>query len=246
MASHGNSKSPKPFYGTLPSTVQQIKSECSASGPKQVVATLSASAGGIVGASYPGQLPRNEEQVSNFKKRNEVGGTAAQNQISSEANDLYTVMLQAHLEDTGKKFVRDIKAYPEPAVILASDLQLNDIVRFCCNPFEYSVLTVDPTFSLGDFDVTPTTYRHLLLECNRSKKPPVMIGPTLIHYKKTFQTYLFLASSMVGLRRDIENLRVFGTDGEKALIDAFSHEFRLAIHLTCSIHVRRNVKDQLN
>ena len=132
------------------------------------------------------------------------------------------------------------------AVILASDVQLNDIARFCCDPFEFSVLTIDPTFSLGDFDVTPTTYRHLLLECNRSKKPPVMIGPTLIHYRKTFQTYLFLASSMVVLKRKIENLRVFGTDGEKALIDAFAHEFRLALHLTCSNHVRRNIKDKLN
>ena len=223
-----------------------IKTGSLGSGPKQVVASVSSDAGGIVGVSYPGELPRNEDQVSNFKKHNVRIARNTQNQESSGANDLYTVMLQAHLEDADKKFVRDIKAYPEPAVILASDVQLNDIARFCCDPFEFSVLTIDPTFSLGDFDVTPTTYRHLLLECNRSKKPPVTIGPTLIHYRKTFQTYLFLASSMVVLKREIENLRVFGTDGEKALIDAFAHEFRLALHLTCSNHVRRNIKDKLN
>lgn len=101
------------------------------------------------------------------------------------------------------------------------------------------------TFSLGDFDVTPTTYHHLLLECSRSKKPPVMIGPTLIHYKKTFQTYLFFAASMIGLKKELEHLQAFGTDGEKPLFDAFSHEFRFAVHLTCFIHVRRNVKDEL-
>ena len=103
-----------------------------------------------------------------------------------------TVMLQAHLENTDKKFARDIKAYPEPAILLASECQLHDVSRFCCDRFEYCVLTVDPTFSLGNFDVTLTTYRHLLLECSRSKKPPVMIGPTLIHNKKTLQTHLFL------------------------------------------------------
>lgn len=101
------------------------------------------------------------------------------------------------------------------------------------------------TFSFGNFDVTPTTYRHLLLECSRSKKPPVMIGPTLIHYKKTFQTYLFFAASMIGLKKELEHLQAFGTDGEKPLFDAFPHEFRFAVHLTCFIHVCQNVKDKL-
>ena len=40
-------------------------------------------------------------------------------------------------------------------------------------------------------------------------------------------------------------LRVIGTDGEKALIDAFKHEFRFATHLYCSIHARNAVKRQL-
>ena len=33
--------------------------------------------------------------------------------------------------------------------------------------------------------------------------------------------------------------------GEKALIDAFSHEFGFAIHLLCAIHLRRNVKQHM-
>ena len=40
-------------------------------------------------------------------------------------------------------------------------------------------------------------------------------------------------------------MRAFGSDGEKALVDAVIHEFRFAIHLFCSIHVRRNVKNKL-
>jgi len=105
------------------------------------------------------------------------------------------------------------------------------------------VLTVDPTFCLGDFDVTPTTYRHLLLQCVRTGKPPVMIGPCLIHYKINIQMYLFFASSMVGMNKKLVHLHAFGTDGEKALYDAFSHEFRLAIRLTCFIW---NLKEKLS
>ena len=237
---HGNAKSEKPFYPTLPSTVQRIKTECTAVGPKEVVASVS---GGVVGANYPGELPRNEQQVSNFKKHkpNPVGAM----HVHTEANELYTVMLQAHLEETDKLFARDIKAYPEPAILLASQRQLNDVSIFCCDSFEYSVLTVDPTFSLGDFDVTPTTYRHLL-ERNRTGKPPVMIGPTLIHYRKTFSRYMFFASSMIGLEKNPASLRAFGTDGEKALSDDFFlPEFNFAQQLTCFIHVRRNIKEEL-
>ena len=109
----------------------------------------------------------------------------------------------------------------------------------------FSILTIDPTFNLGDFDVTPTTYRHCLLESTRSGNSPVLIGPTMIHYRKTFHTYLFFASTLIGLRPELQGLRAFGTDGEKALVDAFSHEFRYAIHLTCFIHFRQNIKRKL-
>ena len=67
----------------------------------------------------------------------------------------------------------------------------------------------------------------------------------LIHYRKTFATYLFLASSLVGLSRELEGIRAFGTDGEEALSDDFKHEFGFAQRLTCFIHVRRNLKDKL-
>jgi len=50
---------------------------------------------------------------------------------------------------------------------------------------------------------------------------------------------------MIGLNKNLEGLRVFGTDGEKALIDAFLHEFKFAVHLTCFNHVRRNIKEEL-
>ncbi len=42
---------------------------CERSGPKHTVASVSASKGGIVSESFPGELPRNEQQVSNFKHK---------------------------------------------------------------------------------------------------------------------------------------------------------------------------------
>ena len=68
----------------------------------------------------------------------------------------------------------------------------------------------------------------------------------MIHFKKTFSTYLFFASTLVGLESDLCRLRVFATDGEEALYSAFQHEFTDSIHLQCFIHVRRNIKDKLH
>ena len=192
ISPHGNSKSGNPYYSTLPSTAAHIKGECERSGPKHTVASVSASKGGIVCASYPGELPRNEQQVTNFK-RNKVSNSIENTGVTN-GDALYAVMFRAHMEDSGNKFARDIKAYPNPAIIVASDRQLNDVAQFCCGPFESCVLTIDPTFNLGEFDVTPATYRHLLLETCRTKKPPVMIGPILIHYtkRKIFKRISFL------------------------------------------------------
>ena len=155
------------------------------------------------------------------------------------ADELYSIMFKARQELI--TFVRDIKVLPEPAIILALDYQLDDLVRFATND-DHCVLTIDPTFSLGKFDVTPITYRHLLLESRRSGKPPICIGPILIHYKKTFSSYLFFASSLIGLRKQV---KAFGTDGEEALADAFGHEFYFASRLTCVIHKRRNIEAKL-
>ena len=47
------------------------------------------------------------------------------------------------------------------------------------------------------------------------------------------------------MSRGLVHLKAFGTDGELALSDAFSHEFSGAEHLICSIHVQRNIKQKL-
>ena len=86
----------------------------------------------------------------------------------------------------------------------------------------------------------------MILETERSKNHPIFLGPILIHFRKNFSTYLYFASTLIGLQRDLEKLKAFGTDGETALVDAFSHEFGFAIHLSCALHLRRNIKQQLH
>ena len=146
-------------------------------------------------ASYPGELPRIELQVSNFKRR------ALKHQLGSAGNNLYFRPTWRR-EEVGKRFIR---AFLDPAISLATEQQLLDLERFCCIGSNFNVLTVDPTFLLGDFDVTPTTYRHLLLRVSRTGTPLVMSGP-IMTAKMLF--------SLVSMNKNLANIQAFGTDGE--------------------------------
>ena len=141
-------------------------------------------------------------------------------------------------------FVQMVNAAPYPMMLLAFNYMLDDLVRFCTSDSNFSVLGIDPTFSLGEFDVTVTTYRHLLLIPHREPtgKPPVMIGPLFVHLKGT---YHFFSSSLVSLRKELSSLKAFGTDGEIALERAFMTTFTKAIHLRCFLHFRGNIEQKL-
>ena len=94
------------------------------------------------------------------------------------------IMLECKLaQGKGELFVQDVKAAPEPQSVLFYQWQVDDLVRFCTNNHKCSVLTVDTTFNLGNFFVTPMTYHHLFLEGIHAKNHPIMIGPMLVHQR---------------------------------------------------------------
>ena len=111
------------------------------------------------------------------------------------------------------QFICSVQAAPEPTCVLASDYQLNDIDRFCTNPQQFSILGIDPTFNLGDFAVTVTTYRHLMLQSRRTGQQAIMIGPMFAHQKK-MATYHAFASSLLCLKPSLKNLQCIGSDEE--------------------------------
>ena len=84
-------------------------------------------------------------------------------------------------------FVREeTEQYPELFVVLATDQQLLDLERFCTHDAEYYPMTVDPTFNLGKFNVTPIIFTNLTLSTHHEDyKSPIMLGPLLIQYYKT-------------------------------------------------------------
>ena len=110
----------------------------------------------------------------------------------------------------------------------------------------FGILSIDPTFSLGDFNVTCIAYRNLLVTDKRTGHFPIILGPTLVHQCKLFETYHFFASTLVGLRPALCNVLCFGTDGEGALVKAFKQQLPHAIHLRCFRHMKQDIKRKLS
>ena len=77
----------------------------------------------MMSSSCPGQLPRNERQAKYSKLVSKCTDY-------NPADELYSVRFQAKQEDTTCAFIRDIKVLPDPAIVLASDYQLSDLLRF--------------------------------------------------------------------------------------------------------------------
>ena len=147
--------------------------------------------------------------------------------------------------DPKTTFVRDVRVGAEPFCVVGTNRQLDDLKRFCCNPVEYRPLTVDATFDFRPYNVTPTSYQHLIVLRNEDSKHPTMIGPVLLHEKKTQSTYSLFGGTLKSLEPELKNLMAFGTDDEKALVGGFNETFERATCLVYEIHLCKNIDTKL-
>ena len=249
---HGNSKGSKPYHRVMESTKNHLASTLATNSPKNSINTVFKEKGGLLNARSAGKLPRGREQAYYLKKKMQqkeisasIGNEISQNCMGETRDMLYTVMLQCKMAEGDKCFVRDVTCAPEPMAVLGTNQQLFDLERFCCDPFKFCVLGVDPTFNLGQFSVTPLVYRHLLLEDTKSHKPPLVLGPILVHHRKQFRTYNYFLSTLIGLRPEISTIQAVGTDGEKPLVDALARNFPYASQLRCFRHLQQNLETHL-
>ena len=229
---HGNTKKSVPYFRTSDSARKMISDVASSHTPKRAIQCITQKAGGEINVGKPSDTPCNRQQISNMHR----------SATAKDKNVLYSVMLECKLAqgNTAEAFVRDVKAAPSPQCVLFFDWQVHDMVRFLTNNRKFGILTADTTYNLGEFYVTPTTYPHLILQDTRRK-----VHPILVHQQVDFASFNYFASTLIGLQKHLRHVLCFGTDGDKALVEAFSHNFPFAIQLRCFIHFKKNVQEKL-
>ena len=234
-------KGGNPYTRTKPSVMANLRAAVKDLQPKAAYHQVEEMAGGIMNVDSLSDLPRNRDQAS-YLRRGSSGKKEA------DVDSLVILLEQCkrqQLANPKTAFVREVSCAPELRCVMCYDDQLADIVRFCTNPNNFGILGADPTFNLGKFNVTVTTYTNLLVVDRKTRKHPVMIGPLFMHQAKTYDAYNYFFSKMVSLNKDIGNVLAFGTDGEEPLFKAMERNMYHAIHLRCFGHFRDNCKERL-
>ena len=102
---------------------------------------------------------------------------------------------------------------PYDTWVLGTSQMTADIKRFCTSPLLSMPISINPTFNLGQFDVTPISFHNLFIRHKVNKTYAVNIGHMMIHHAKDFSTYKLFSSSLHANCK-IDNICSFVTDGE--------------------------------
>lgn len=244
---HGNRKesSSVPYVRTKQSTkAKLVGNVCNAkTGPKRALFNTVRDVGGVVEADGTSALPRNTRQAY-YEKQKSTGGS---NSGTKKSKDVLASVLELQ-KGSCKGFIRDVVCNDLPTIVLFSDKQINDIVKFCCHQRAgmVSELGADITFQLGPFYLLVTTYKNTLFKVKGTNHSPSFLGPVMICMTKEEHTYLSL---MHCLLREVpgfsQYLHAYGTDNEAALVNALAAAFRNGKGLLCYIHIKKNISFKL-
>lgn len=248
MAPHGNSKGHGRHIRTLPSTMTLLKEESEKLTPKLAVEAVDAVNGGIMEVEAAGSLPRNRAQVSNMRRRNVIENEKRRKNTNAKKDELAAVMEMCvnQAKDQETAFVRKVQCAPDTMCILATNHQLRELERNATNAAAFKIVSVDPTFNLGAFDVTVMTHVQGLVRSKRTGKHPVVMGPLLVHKQKKLANYYYFMSSLIELKSSLSGVKTFGTDGEKALQQGITQPCPTVKLVRCFGHFKTNLKEKLD
>ncbi|CAB4032414.1 Hypothetical predicted protein, partial [Paramuricea clavata] len=257
---HGNAKSKSSYRRVLPSTIEKLKKTVYEKGKtaKESLDEVYCMSGDVTMARSLSELPRGPGDMYNARhSAKQSRGNSSPNEKSEggessqvSLDNIWTLLERAKREEEQSKdsiFIHECSIHPDLFVVLATDQQLQELQLFCTSPIEFSVLGIDPTFNIFDRNIslTVSTYRNLKLVNPKTGKPPVFVGPLLMHQRKDWKTFSKFAHSLTMAKPKLEGVLACGTDGGKALIDGFKRHMRFAIFLRFFLHFKDNIKREL-
>lgn len=108
----------------------------------------------------------------------------------------------------------------------------------------HSLIGIDTTYNIGNFFVTPTSFRNIALQDRRTKKSPIFLGSVMIHYRCDGGAYSELLTLIKKELGDSVQITI-GSDGDKGFVTAVKDVYPNAIHLYCTRHVKKNIERHL-
>ena len=182
---HGNSRftNLKSFYPVKKSMLTAMKDNIKRKRSQGVYRDLRKKAGGVFGASSVSDIPSGKQQIYNAMSR--LSSSVAQDDVE-------------HL----LKYARDKEDlilyhsdFPEDRWVLGTNSMCSALAKLTSSDVISHPFSVDQTFQMGQFEVTPVVFKNLFLKSKRMDKSLVFVGPSMIHHKKTYDAYRTLTAT---------------------------------------------------
>ncbi|XP_053375386.1 uncharacterized protein LOC128547267 isoform X2 [Mercenaria mercenaria] len=182
---------------------------------------------------------RNENQLKNIKAG--LNRESRENYHTHNSADQIICVEEMTKTHEFVKSVKHISGIHHPVVTLYTDQQIEDIKRFCCRDGG-CVLSIDKTFNLGDFHVTPTCYKDISVIRRKTNDHPICFGPTFIHTNSSTKTYSSFMHKIADNLSETEIASlVIGSDEEYAFKSAIKRCFPGCTHILCTRHLKQNM-----
>lgn len=240
--SHGNNKSGGAFMPRIKSVTTKIKKLSKTLPPGKVVSTMLDEHGGVENVRSISQTPRDGQQVRNLKRK--VADAHRSRSGPAKSSDFGAIFQLSMKGDFVRSF--EISQGGHPHAFCATDQQIHDLQRFCTGD-DGALLQIDPTFSVGNFYLTCTTFRHPNFENSGNRKEVLMPGPYFLHATRKEEDYEYFGRT---LSNAIKNKLVtcVGTDGEKALKNGLQkcHSFKVSTWVICMLHAKENCQRKMS
>ena len=236
---HGNAKRPTaPSYCRIPRETRRAI--------KEKISKPSANTYGVyTELMAEGHEPRNLKAIQHQKEL--LGGTTGiHRNIALQYMEIN--LLMAKPGTIIRELVRNDNK--NPSLILYKDQTIKDFKSCCCqgcpNP---SIVGLDRTFNLGDFFATTMVFQHPYLYSRNTATHPAILAAVFLHEGADEFHYSRLLSHIkarldhtsISAFRTSGSLCVFGSDEEKALVNACQNVFTSADNVFC----RKHMKDTL-
>ena len=133
-----------------------------------------------------------------------------------------------------------------PRPFMATDQQIADISR-CCTGKSGSLLQIDPTFKLGQFYLTCTTYGHPKFKNKSNDKTCLLPGPYLLHAARDTSDYAYFERHFSHALKG-KSITLCDSDGEHALYSGLENwefpEYGMAyMHDSCKGQLHDKMKE---
>ena len=240
---HGNArkKDAGSYYRTSKDVLKNVNDKLNnGTKPKAVYDEVNRESGGVLYSTSQSDELRDMNQVYRQKaKVKKTNQTKPDNKVTDELTNAI------NLQRKDPKFVRSVSCVDDSYYIFLGDnVQLNDIVNFCCK--DDGVLCIDTTFNLCENWVTDCCYTNKRIERRDTEKNPIFLGPVIIHFSKDEFIFRRFLSEMCTFQPEIKDLKIIGTDLEKAIFNGFSSQISDLRLLLCTLHLLKNDKKKLS